>query len=261
MNIFSHPTDEQAALRRARRLQFGGLLSVLISFVLSLMFGVAPILVYLAYPFLLVGLPLWTIGRTQTKKLAGAPRISDMVTAELKGFSDKYSLHHNAVVEGRRIDHLFITPNGIVVMDDNPALGPVTCTSGPKGDRWYTRTNLLDRMMGSRPAIGNPTLELDADVKAVRDLMSKSGKPDVPVRGVVVFTANPEIEIEESTYPAVPLNELKLAVRELQADMGAEQEDTRSLDTVLTSDDRRRLNVALGPAVSARPSKPASARS
>lgn len=262
MNIFAHATDEKSALSRARRFQYGGLACVLVSFVLSLMFQVAPILVYIAYPFLLVGLPLWTIGRSQTKKLKNAPRIDDLVNTELKGFNDKYSLHHNAMIEGRRVNHLLITPNGVIVMSDNAALGPVTCTSGPKGDRWHTRTSLLDRVLGSRPAIGNPSLDLDASTAAVKRLVEKSGKPDVPVRGLVVFTANPDIEIEESTHPAVPLNELKMAVRELQTDMGGDIEDVRSVSTMLTSEDRRRLNAALGSLLPPKlPAKAASARS
>lgn len=262
MNIFSHVSDEKGALTRAKRFQYGGLACVLISFVFSLMFEAAPILVYIAYPFLLVGLPLWTIGRSQTKRLKNAPRIDDLVNAELKGFNDKYSLHHNPVIEGRRVNHLLITPDGVIVMSDNAALGPVTCTSGLKGDRWYTRTSLLDRVTGSRPAIGNPSLDLDASTATVKLMMEKNGKPDVPVRGLVVFTSNPDIEIEESTHPAVPLNELKMAVRELQVDMSGEPEDVRSIGTMMTSEDRRRLNAALGSMIPPKlPAKAASARS
>lgn len=262
MNVYTHALNKQKDLSTARRMQFAGILLIAVSFVMSLFFAANVLLVYLAYPFLLVGFPVWMIGRRQLRRLGGAPAVEQTITEELKGFSDKYSLHHNPTVEGKQVDHLMITPAGVIVMEDNPAVGYVSCTGGPKGDRWSTRTNMLDRLMGSKPSIGNPTVDTDAAVAAVKSFMQKNGKPNVPVRGLTVFLANPDIEIEESTYPAVPLNELKMAVRELEDDMGGEKEDTRSIDRILTSDDRRKLNAALGtPAPAPKPAKTASARS
>lgn len=267
MNVYTHDAqDARAKLRRARFMQYGGLLAIIASVLCSLFFPLYTVLVYLAYPLLFLGLPLWTIGRNRQRQLKLAPRINEWMTNELKGLSDKYSLHHGAIVNGRKVEHLLITPSGTIVMEGNEAVGPITCTSGSRGDRWTTRLTLLDRFSGTRPPIGNPSLELDAATSAVRGFLEKQGKADVPVRGLVVFVANPEINIDESTYPAVRLNELRQAVRELQAIMADERGESAEAERLLTSEDRRRLNSALGPATvtkatQAAAARPASARS
>lgn len=266
MNVFTHETtDLRARKRNARLMQYGGLLAFLASVICSIYFYVYPVLIFFAYPLLILGLPLWTIGRTRLRQLANAPRINDMLTNELKGLSDKYSLHHGATIGGRKVEHLLITPSGVIVLAANEALGPVTCTSGRSGDRWQTRLTLLDRFSGTRPPIGNPSLELDTGTAAVKAFLAKQGKENVPVRGLVVFVANPEIEIEASSYPAVPLNELRLAVRELQGIMAEEREEAGEAERLLTSEDRRRFNTALGPATVTKaaqaPARPVSARS
>ncbi|MDQ3704432.1 MAG: NERD domain-containing protein [Chloroflexota bacterium] len=268
MNVFTHEsTDLRIRLRRARIMQYSGLLSLIASIFCSIYFYVNPILVFFAYPLLILGFPLWTTGRNRQKQIKNVPRINDMLTNELKGLSDKYSLHHGATVEGRKVEHLLITPSGVIVLAANEALGPVHCTTGRTGDRWQTRLTLLDRFSGARPPIGNPSLELDTRTAAVKAFLAKQNKENVPVRGLVVFLANPDIEIEESTYPAVPLNELRLAVRELQAIMAEERETESEAERLLTSEDRRRFNAALGPATVTKaaqaqaPARPASARS
>lgn len=268
MNVFTHQsTDLRARLRRARFMQYGGLLALVDSIICSVFFYVNPILVFFAYPLLIVGFPLWTIGRNRQKQLKNAPRINDMLAAELKGLSDKYSLHHGATVEGRKGEHMLITPSGVIVLAANEALGPIHCTAGRAGDRWQTRLTLMDRFAGTRPPIGNPSYELETQTAAVKAFLAKQNKENVPVRGLVVFLTNPEIEIEESTYPAVPRNELRIAVRELQGIMAEERETESEAERLLTSEDRRRFNAALGPATVTKaaqaqaPARPASARS
>ena len=265
MNVFTHDnTDLQAARRRARLMQYGGLLAIVGSVLCSLFFPFYAALVFFAYPLLFIGLPLWTIGRNRQRQLVNAPKIKEMITSELKGLSDKYSLHHGASVGGRKIGHLLITPSGIIVISANEATGPITCTTDRRGDRWQTRMTLMDRFSGTRQPIGNPSLELDAATAAVKALLAGQDKEDVPVRGLVVFVANPEIEIDASSYPAVPLNELRLAVRELQTIMAEERQEGFDAERLLTSEDRKRLNVALGPATVTKATqavtRPASAR-
>jgi hypothetical protein len=45
------------------------------------------------------------------------------------------------------------------------------------------------------------------------------------------------------------MNEGKLAIREFQQDFESEREDRSDIKTILTSDDRRRLNTFLAPEV------------
>ncbi|MEP6776417.1 MAG: hypothetical protein ABJA50_12550, partial [Chloroflexota bacterium] len=139
-------------------------------------------------------------------------------------------------------------------------VGPVGCKATAKGDIWKSPTSLLDRMTGTKPSIGNPTVELESMVAAARELLSQIGKPDVPVKGVVLFTRNPDITLEGCSYGAAPLNEMRDAVRDLEQDMGADREEGLVVNTILTSEDRKRLNNLLAPVsvpASAVPEKPA----
>ncbi len=258
MNVFTHDHNLADPLRRAKRMQYSGAICVLISFVMSVSAGFSPILLYVAYPLLLVGLPLWSIGRSSMRKLTAGPRSDALITAELKGFNDKYSLHHYPMVGGTRIEHLVVTPNGLIVMQSSIAIGPIGCIGG-ETDKWKSNSNTLDRITGSKPAIGNPTLQLNTAIGAVKQLLAQAGKPDVPVTGLVVFTRNPDIVLDSCTYPAVPLNETKQAVRELQQYMTPEREDTAGVNALLTSDDRRRLNILLNPPKKMLPAKAAPA--
>jgi hypothetical protein len=264
MNVFTHDEYIKEQLRRVRRMQWLGLGAVFVSMVLAFVPSEHYLTIFLAYPFLLVGLPLWMAARSAQRRLARSPSVDQALTDELKGLSVKYSLHHHPVVDGVVIPHLLIGPQGLVVMVTSDAAGPVTCTGGPKGDRWRSRSSLLDRLSGLNPPVGNPTRELDSAISAARKLLEDHGKPGVAVRGLIIFTRNPEVYLEECSYAAVPLNEVRQAVKELLADMGSGSERERdegvSLDVLLTSQDRRRLNLLLKPPVSMPAPRAASAR-
>ncbi|HYP41640.1 MAG TPA: nuclease-related domain-containing protein [Chloroflexia bacterium] len=260
MNTFTNEHYLKDQLRRAKRLQLFGVLSIFLSFFLSFGFGVNYFLVYLAYPFLLAGLPLWTIGRATVRRLGMTPRADHLLTNELKALNNKHTLHHYATVGGKTINHLLIAPAGVLIMQSSESVGPVTCQGGPNGDRWKSKSNILDRLTGLRPPVGNPTKDLDAATSVVRQLLTDSGKPNVPVKGLIVFTTNPDLEIEECTYPAVPLSEVRQATRELLLDIGGDRAEGSNVDAILTSEDRRRINLALSPQAPPVPAKPASAQ-
>ena len=88
----------------------------------------------------------------------------------------------------------------------------------------------------------------------------------MPVKGVALFTRNPEITLSGCSYGAAPLNEMRDAVRDLEQDMGADREEGLVVNTILTSDDRKRLNNILAPvsvpasAVAEKPAKSAPVR-
>jgi hypothetical protein len=249
MNIYIHDDLLKERAGRARRLQTIGMILIVVSFVLSFstLAGSATYVIFLAYPFLLVGFPLWTMGRSAQRRLAAAPRADTMLNAELKGLNNKYSLHHYVRYGDTWLHHLLITPDGLIVVQSSDAAGPVSCTETDKGDRWKSPTNLLDRMTGLKPPVGNMTQELDAAVAAVREIAAKIGKPGVPVRGLALFSRNPEVHINGCSYQGAPMSEARDAIRELQQDMAEEREGDRDVASLLTSEDRRKLNTFLAP--------------
>jgi hypothetical protein len=163
---------------------------------------------------------------------------------ELRGLNAKYSLHHYAKIGETYVPHMLITPDGIITMVTSDAVGPVTCKGGQAGDRWRSQTNFLDRLTGLKPPVGNPSIELQTAVEAVRALLQQIGKPNAPVKGLAVFTRNPEITIDECTFSAVPMNEVRAALADAQADLAGE-EGRRAIS--LTTEDRRKLDTALAP--------------
>ena len=76
MNIYIHEDFVKEKERRAKRLQTIGMVLIGISFICSFstFFGLPTILIFLAYPFLLVGFPLWMLGRSGLRQVAASPR-------------------------------------------------------------------------------------------------------------------------------------------------------------------------------------------
>ena len=247
MNVFTNEEYYAAQVRRSRLLRTGGIISIILSFTLSLLVNYNPYLVCVAYPFLFAGFPMWTIGRSMQRRLTTMPRADKLLNEELKGLSNKYSLHHYPTINGRQVKHLLVMPAGLLVIEPRESPGPVGCKSGRNGDSWRAKSGLLDRMSGMNPAIGNPTADLAASIKAASSALVEIGKESVPVMGMVVFTRNPEIEAEGCTYAALPLNEVKDTVRDLQFELGGEKSESGKVDTILTTEDRRKLNALLQP--------------
>jgi hypothetical protein len=262
LNIFIHQDYIGEAKKKNRQKQLIGIALFGVSFLLSL-FSLSEAtqwLIYLAYPFMIIGVVFWTTARSAERKLLSAPDADALVNAEMKGLSNKYSLHHHPRVNGVIIPHLFIMPAGLLVMDSSDAAGPITCKGSEQGDKWRAPSNFLDKMTGNKPQVGNPSLELDTMIAATKSLLESIGKPDVSIKGLVLFTRNPDIEVDGCAYGAAPVDELRFAVKDLEASMGGEErEATTNVKVILTSEDRRKLNNILAPVsipASAKPDKP-----
>lgn len=257
MNVFTNEEYFAAQTRKARLLRTAGVLAIIFSFVMSLMAGDSPYLVCVAYPFLLAGLPMWSIGRSMQRKLTTMPRADKLLNEELKGLSNKYSLHHYPVIDGRLIKHLLVMPAGLLAIETRDSTGPIGCKAGKSGDAWRAKSGLLDRISGMNTAVGNPTADLAASIQSATTLLPKVGKEAVPVMGMIVFTRNPDINVDGCTYAALPLDEVKETVRDLQFELGSEKGEGSGVATILTTEDRRKLNAILQPATPAVQAAPA----
>nr|AIA14615.1 Nuclease-related domain protein [uncultured bacterium] len=251
MNIFLHPGYMGEKAARARRQQTYGTILIAVAFLLS--FGSfldatnLSWLILLAYIPLIIGFPMWQMGRSYQRRLANTPQSDTILNSELKGYNNKYSLHHYLKSGDVWIDHLLITPSGLIVMQTSDATGPVACKGTAKGDKWKSPTNIMDRITGLKPAIGNPTANMSAATAAARDILVRLGKPDVPVKSVILFTRNPNVEVDGCQFQGIPISEARDETRALQQDMDDERENKDSIAEILTSDDRRKLNALLAP--------------
>ncbi len=253
MNVFTNEEYYGAQVRRARLLRTLGILSIILSFGLSLMVSYNPYLVCAAYPFLIAGLPMWSIGRSMQRRLTTSPHVDKLLNEELKGLSNKFSLHHYPVINGRLVKHLLVMPTGLLAIETRESAGPIACKAGTAGDKWRAKSGIFERLSGMNPVVGNPTVDLAASTQAVSSVLAEMGKAGVPVMGMVVFTRNPEISVDGCTYAALPMDEVKDTVRDLQFELGSERGEGGRVDSILTTEDRRKLNAIL------QPSKPVAA--
>jgi len=251
MNVFTNENYYKEQIRQAQRLRWAGLLCLVLVFAIScsMQFWAqsSSLLVLLAYPFLFLGFPLWTMGSSRVKMLKNTPRPDLLLNGELKALNNKHTMHHFPRTESGYIKHLLVSPGGLLVIESKDTTGPVSCMSSQNGDRWKDNRGMLDRVVGVRQPIGNPSADLATAMERARSLLEKIGKSNVPVKGVIVFTRQKDLELEGCSYPAFPLDETKSAVRTLLVELSGGREEVKDVEQLLTSDDRRRLNALLIP--------------
>ena len=241
MNVFTNEAYLKQQKLRAMLIQTAGLGMVLVSFILSFFYIDTPALIFLAYPALLIGWPMWLWARGRSRYADMALKTAALVSEEFKGLNNKYALFHGLVIEKLTFDHVLVSPDGILIIEMKEGGGLVTCRTTDKGDQWRMKSGPIDRLarFGEEP-LGNPTLELDAQIATLRAWLAAQGitRSPLPVAGVVAFR-NPAtpLNIESSKYDVLRLNELKAYVLE------GPPEAKRTV--LLPTDERNRVVAAL----------------
>jgi hypothetical protein len=270
MNIFTNEAFFTQQIQAARRQQVIGIALIVVYFLTSCVFlfisssALSPAVISAAYFLgliaLLTGFPLWRISTNKIKRLQATPRADQLLNVELKGLSNKYTLHHYVPADGGIIKHLLVTPTGLIVMESRDEVGPVSCTGSDRGDRWRLPGGLFARFASDKYSSSNPSQDLEVAMSRADGLLTAIGKPKVPISGFIVFTRQEDIELEECSRRAIPLDETKALVKTIVVEGESEQESTPDVDQLLTSEDRRRLNALLAPKQPAAPVKVASAQ-
>jgi hypothetical protein len=233
--------------RAATRMQAAGLLLTVLSFGLSLFMGVEYWLVFIAYPALIVGFPLWQYGRGQSRRWQAETKLPPIVLDELRP-TPRQQLYAFVPLGGTVLDYLLLSGEGLFVIElrglteDEKGRYPVQCRQVNGKDRWTQRLPIIERLarMGE-PGLGNPSAALDGKIAALKTwLDTQSFARPIPVWGLVVFRQPGTIlDIEECSYEVLHLNELRSFLNLGQYF----DEDMRT--NQLTSEDRNRLNAGL----------------
>lgn len=242
MNVAANDAYLKSQKRWAFIVQAIGMGLVFLSFLLSFIYITVPALIFIAYPALLVGWPLWLVGRGKSRRWATALKVNDTITTELKGLNSRYALFHYVVLGKTALDHVLVSPDGVLILEVKEGGGLVTCKPGKEGaDRWSMKTGIIDRIarIGDE-SLSNPTLTLDAKIAALRDWVTAQEilSRQLPVAGAVAFY-NPAtgLNIEDSKYDVLRLPELKEFI------MAGPAEAKR--DVLLPTEERNRLITAL----------------
>ncbi len=172
-------------------------------------------LVFLGYPFLILGLILSKRGSFNNRRHGvGGYKIASeekLLASTLEGVPPRYHLYSWIKLGGITVDHLLVTPGGLMIIKACSQMGDYKMTNDV-----YRRKAGLATFFATvgEPGIGNPTRELNDQVKKLRDWFAKKGL-EIPVDGVVVFMLPRTriLQAEEMSYPVCKLDQLKLAIR------------------------------------------------
>ncbi|MGH7480609.1 MAG: nuclease-related domain-containing protein [Longimicrobiales bacterium] len=151
------------------------------------------------------GFILFNGGLQQMTRWARRPRSDVVLDAQLRALNDRYTLIHFPDIPGRRPDHILISPAGVLVMTTREAHGRMSV----KGSRWsHRRMPFLSLFSLGGPQLGNPTLENEAQVGAVREFLAAESISTEPTGAVVFIADNVEVAIEDSPIPILHATEL-----------------------------------------------------
>lgn len=222
-------------VKRRRRL---GRWSALVGF---LMLGSTFLLIFfptqivVAYGLLLVGFISFNFGMQQLGKWSNTPRHprNDLaIDEQLQSLSDKFIVLHYMRFGKKVIEHLVVYPGGVLVLTARDITGTVI----GRGNKWRRKSIGVMRLFGlSGPQLGNPSFEADESVALVQARL-KEAKLEFDVIGAIIFTApNVELDLEDTDYYAMTLNELDDFVREIEQDPGFKPSDRDALVDLLSN--------------------------
>ncbi len=248
MNLTVNNTYLARNKRQARLMQTIGLALVLISLGLSLLMNTATNywLVFIAYPTLIVGFPLWQAGRGRVRRAEVAGKIPAIIRDEIQP-GPKQQLYSFVEIGKTLLDQLLVTSEGLFVielkgmLDDPKGRFPVACRQVNGVDRWTQALPPLERLARlGESALGNPSADLTRNIAALKAWLAERGLGEtIPVYGLVVFReAATPLDIEACRYEVLHLNELRSFLT-----LGQYFDET--LRPLLGTDDRNRINGAL----------------
>lgn len=208
-------------VQRNRLFFWLGIAGLIAAMAVLFFFAGNPILVFLGYPFLILGLILSKRGSFNNRRHGvGGYKIASeekLLAAALDGSPPRYHLYSWIKLGGVAVDHLLATPNGLMIVKACSQMGDFKMSN----DTYRRKAGLsVWFATAGEPGIGNPTQELNAQVKKLHEWFHEKGL-EIPVDGVVVFMLprTKIIDAAEMSYPVCKLDQLKQAIRGWETDL------------------------------------------
>ncbi len=213
--------DKQYVEERQKRAKYSaifGFLALIGTFPVAFLMQGNSGIVAATYVLLLGGFVLFNRGMrgiTRWSHNARHTREDVALDTHLNDLSDRHTLIHYAQVEGGIVDHILVGPGGVVVISTSDFPGLVKFENG----RWQRGGPMLSRMFSfSGPQLGNPTRDADQEFALVERTLEAAGH-DVDIYSAIVFTASVvELEVDGSSHPIMPVDELPDFVRDIEPD-------------------------------------------
>ena len=129
------------------------------------------------------------------------------------------------------IDHTLVSPGGVLVVTTKDFPGQVTVNNAV----WRKGGSALGRMFSfSGPQVGNPTKETGQALDNVEAAL-RSADLEADIEAVIVFTADSaEIEVNGSSAPVLPVDELEYYVRDIETEVELKNEERDAIIALLS---------------------------
>jgi hypothetical protein len=192
-----------------------GIVGLVAAMAVLFLFAGNATLVFLGYPFLILGLIFSKRGSFNNRRhgIGGYKIASEekLLASALDGSPSRYHLYSWLKFGNLSVDHLLVTPGGLMIIKACSQMGDFKMSN----DTYRRKAGIATWFATvGEPGIGNPTQELNNQVKKLREWFQQKGL-EVPVDGVVVFMLprTKIVQAEEMSYPVCKLEQLKQAVR------------------------------------------------
>lgn len=234
MRIYRNTGYIDASKRRAKLMAIGGFALLIATFPIAFfMSSRQNNFIFMTYVFLVIGFILFNRGMQQIGRWGNNARHvrEDLsLDSHLKGLSDKYTLIHYGRPLDKVIDHTLVHPGGVLVITTKDFPGQVKVDN----DVWRKNGSVLGRMFAfSGPQVGNPTKETGQSLDNVEAAL-RSADLESEIEAVIVFTSNTaEIEVDGSSDPVIPVEELDAYVRDLEPEAELSTEERNAIVELL----------------------------
>lgn len=185
---------------------------------------------------LVVGYMLISLGKEPWLRFAVHPRPDEALAINLKTLDHRALLFNYVSVFP--VDHLLVTPGGVVVIVTRPVLGDIVV----QGDRYRRRRGPFGWLQFlSEGALGNPGRDARRGAAEVKTYLAQRFGADaadrIPVEPLVVFThPRATLTVETPSVPAVHVREVRNEVRRLTSGPKVPGEIARRLEYELVQD-------------------------
>jgi hypothetical protein len=227
--------------KRARLSAVFGFIALVGTFPFAFIYSGRPAYVIGTYMMLLGGFVLFNHGMQQIGKWSNTPRhVREDLALDnhLNDLSDRHVLVHYGRPEKDVIDHVLVHPGGVLVITTRDFPG----SASVENDVWRRKGSLLSRaFMISGPQIGNPTRDTDNAMAMMEKILTEADI-EAEIQSAIVFTSQAvQLEVNGSTHPVLPVEELADYVRELEPDPQLTTSDREAIIALMSKGEELEL--------------------
>jgi hypothetical protein len=192
----------------------GGMLLLLASVAVPMFL---PSIATVSIVFMLVGMVIAMLGIYYANRWVRKPRPEEQIEKALKGLGEGYVLCHYPRMP---IDHILLTPFGIVVIEAISYAGHFTYRDG-KWKEAMTMGRAMRYIVEEH--LGNPTEMAASEAELLRDKIFHAGMPVIPIKALVLFShPGAQLDVNNPPVPVCKVEKLRKQVEMSGTKLSAE---------------------------------------